>query len=587
VEEYAARIAPTEYAQSLLDHLKTEPEGFSRAEAQEFMQSHAEELRAEVERTLAEKQDGDTFEASAEAVKAQLLADLNALGRFTPAKNEADAMLFASYYAVRAAQMGTTPEELFAQRPVRFNAERIDGPQFEQALASQPPKGWTHSVDGADAAALWEGQEGTEAVFWTDLQGKLAQDAPAVAGYSHSVNRSAVAHIRKQHGDAATEAERGQLPVTAGDLARIPEIVTNYDAVRTDLQGDGGAPEVAFSKRVSDGVLVYLARVSNKRSNLSAVSMWKFPPETDAATVLNHAVKEKAPRDAGPGDALRPLSEYESDAQAPSPEDSLVRNGRALNRGDQGGVAKRDALLSMPAANAIFTEAENPDFSAAKKAAKARYAAFQAATGALGFGVRTTDGRQIKFSGAGFKEAAQHAADRRVLATLATLASLDRLFASALPLYSEPAHGKQQVKAFHYYGVKADFGNRGEAFVLLEVIERPNGDFFYDADATSADEMLAASSVPLAAQSETEAGNKLAASKGRLAAWIAGVNNAEVLYQDKGVSNRGSFNPETFTVRRRCGRRTASPDQRRSRGRPSPSVRRELSSTIAKRPGNK
>lgn len=338
VEEYAARIAPTEYAQSLLDHLKVESEGFSRAEAQEFMQSHAEALQQEVERTLAEKQVDDTFKASAEVVKAQLLADLNTLGRFTPAKNEADATLFASYYAVRAAQMGTTPEELFAKRPVRFNAEKVGAGEtavFAQALASQPPKGWKHSVDGADAATLWEGQDGTEAVFWTDLKGKLEQDAPAVAGYSHSVNRSAVTHIRKQHGDAATEAERGQLPVTAGDLGRIPEIVTGYDAIRTDLQGDGGAPEVAFSKRVSDGVLVYLARVSNKRSNLSAVSMWKFPLETDAATVLDHAVKEKAPRDAGPGDALRPLSDYESDAQAPSLDDSIDGGGQEFNQGDQ------------------------------------------------------------------------------------------------------------------------------------------------------------------------------------------------------------------------------------------------------------
>lgn len=338
VEEYAARIAPTEYAQSLLDHLKVEAEGFSRAEAQQFMQSHAEALQQEVERTLAEKQVDDTFKASAEVVKAQLLADLNTLGRFTPAKNEADATLFASYYAVRAAQMGTTPEELFARRPVRFNAEKVGAGEtavFAQALASQPPKGWKHSVDGADAAALWEGQDGTEAVFWTDLKGKLEQDAPAVAGYSHSVNRSTVTHIRKQHGDATTEAERGQLPVTAGDLARIPEIVTGYDAIRTDLQSDGGAPEVAFSKRVDDGVLVYLARVSNKRSNLSAVSMWKFPPETDAATVLDHAVKEKAPRNAGPGDALRPLSDYESDAQAPSLDDSIDGGGQEFNQGDQ------------------------------------------------------------------------------------------------------------------------------------------------------------------------------------------------------------------------------------------------------------
>lgn len=84
VEEYAARIAPTEYAQSLLDHLKVEPEGFSRAEAQEFMQSHAEELQAEVERTLAEKQGDDTFKASAEVVRNEIRTQLDTAARFTP-----------------------------------------------------------------------------------------------------------------------------------------------------------------------------------------------------------------------------------------------------------------------------------------------------------------------------------------------------------------------------------------------------------------------------------------------------------------------------------------------------------------------
>ena len=142
-------------------------------------------------------------------------------------------------------------------------------------------------------------------------------------------------HVRKQHGDAATEAERGQLPVTAGDLARIPEIVTGYDAIRTDLQGDGGAPKVAFSKRVSDGVLVYLAQVSNKRRQLVRRVDVEVPAETDGATVLDHVVNVKAPRDAGPGDALRPLSDYESDAQAPSLDDSIDGGGQDFNQGDQ------------------------------------------------------------------------------------------------------------------------------------------------------------------------------------------------------------------------------------------------------------
>lgn len=132
VEEYAARIAPTEYAQNLLEHLKAEPEGFSRAEAQEFMQSHAEELQAEVERTLAEKQGDDTFKASAEAVRAEVKAQLDTAARFTPQVNDAYSAMVGNFYAVTAAKVGTTPEELFKRYPLKVGAERIDGPQFAQ-----------------------------------------------------------------------------------------------------------------------------------------------------------------------------------------------------------------------------------------------------------------------------------------------------------------------------------------------------------------------------------------------------------------------------------------------------------------------
>lgn len=133
VEEYAARIAPTEYAQSLVDHLKTEPDGFSRVEAQQFMETQAEQLQQEVERRLSEQQADATFTQSQEVVKTRILEELNTVGRFTPEKNEADATLFASYYAVRAAQLGVTPEQFYDQRRVRFAAQSVAGQTFDQA----------------------------------------------------------------------------------------------------------------------------------------------------------------------------------------------------------------------------------------------------------------------------------------------------------------------------------------------------------------------------------------------------------------------------------------------------------------------
>ncbi|MFC4473230.1 hypothetical protein [Comamonas denitrificans] len=182
----------------------------------------------------------------------------------------------------------------------------------------------------------------------------------------------------------------------------------------------------------------------------------------------------------------------------------------------------------MTPVSARLDAAFGEDFSQAKAQAKAAFDKLREATERDGFAVVAVDGREIAFSGRGFKEVAQHAADRRVLSVAA---NLKPLFESAVPLYStEPdaSRGKQQVAAFHYYGVKADFGKDGQAFVLLEVVERSNGDFFYDADATSVEEIRAASSTPLADQTKSGAGGFSAARSGRLSQWWSSVNPADV-----------------------------------------------------------
>jgi hypothetical protein len=194
--------------------------------------------------------------------------------------------------------------------------------------------------------------------------------------------------------------------------------------------------------------------------------------------------------------------------------------------GDWEAVRARDTLQNMDAVPARLDSAFGAEFSRAKALAKAEFDKLRDKTERDGFAVVAADGRKISFSGRGFKEVAQHAADRRVLSAAA---NLQALFESAVPLYSaKPEDVRQQVAAFHYYGVKADFGKDGQALVLLEVVERTNGDFFYDADATTVEEVRAASSAPLADQTKSGAGGFGAARSGRLAQWASSVNPATV-----------------------------------------------------------
>ncbi|MDR1275393.1 MAG: hypothetical protein LBL72_03280, partial [Candidatus Accumulibacter sp.] len=123
VEEYAARIAPTESAQNLVDHIKVDPEGFSRAEAAAWIESGAaEELKAAVHSALQTTEEEKAFQASADAVKETMKAQLDATGRFDSRINEAYATLVGSFYATQAGRLGTTPEALYQRAPLKVVA---------------------------------------------------------------------------------------------------------------------------------------------------------------------------------------------------------------------------------------------------------------------------------------------------------------------------------------------------------------------------------------------------------------------------------------------------------------------------------
>lgn len=340
--EYTARIAPTELAPALVDHLRADPEGVSLAEARAGQALEQEQLEREFDQAAQQVEEEAARQGEQLAVRQRIQAELDATGRFTPQANEAYAALTAAYYARRADMLGLTAEELYERRPLQVAAQGVlQESALPQALAAQPPRGWQHSTSGEDAAKLWGGLPGVEAVFWTDMKGRLAQEAPELAEFSHSLGRSAIKHIQKNHGGLQTEGLRGQLPVTQRDVARVPEIVTNYDHIRTDLQSEQGAQRVAYAKKFDDGVLLYIEDVSRGRSDMRGVTMRKYSVASDPASLLKNtlrvAAKNKDP--AAPGSAtgssgsvLRPLSDDQSDAQTPPPPTSVeayAKDGQA------------------------------------------------------------------------------------------------------------------------------------------------------------------------------------------------------------------------------------------------------------------
>jgi len=127
VEEFATTVAGTDLAQGLIPHLRTDPNGFSQAQAQQYFQGDGEQLRQEVEQVLTEKQQDDAFKASRDAVRDDFQRQLDSVGRFTKDVNKAYATLAANFYAVTAAKLGITPQEMAERYPLRVQAEALPG----------------------------------------------------------------------------------------------------------------------------------------------------------------------------------------------------------------------------------------------------------------------------------------------------------------------------------------------------------------------------------------------------------------------------------------------------------------------------
>jgi hypothetical protein len=137
VEEYAARIAPTELSQSLIDHLRTEPEGFSRAEAQQFMQTQQEQLQNEMEKAVKAQEGDAVFKTERDAIAAQVRDQLDTVGRFSPEVHSAYATMIGNFFAVQGAKLGVSPQELFNRTGFSVAGSMADGPQLE-ATQGQP-----------------------------------------------------------------------------------------------------------------------------------------------------------------------------------------------------------------------------------------------------------------------------------------------------------------------------------------------------------------------------------------------------------------------------------------------------------------
>jgi hypothetical protein len=96
-----------------------------------------------------------------------------------------------------------------------------------------------------------------------------------VTGWVHGIDEDSVRHIFKQHGNEATEKARGQIAVTAQDIASIREIVENPDEVSKG-KDINGIETVIFKKTIGD-MTIYVQEIRVGKQKLAAKTLWKIP----------------------------------------------------------------------------------------------------------------------------------------------------------------------------------------------------------------------------------------------------------------------------------------------------------------------
>ncbi len=281
VAEYAARIAPTEAANELLDHLRTDPEQMSRAEARDWVAHRQQEMTEEFERAARQQESDDAFQESANAVRDTVRTQLEQTGRFTKDVTDAYGTLAGTWYAVQSARLGVTPQELYQRYPLQVQAEGVTSEQVLNQTVRQK------SLDAEYLEAVQRGD--------MDTAQRLVDQAARRAGYLSS------AEYRMQH-----QAPNREDDVSLADVRDVDLVPADY---WTHPQWYTADPR---ERRAHSAVTALLRRMDARKANGE-------DPGSAAITVYRAVPKDVKESKLRNGDWVTPTEEYARDEGAKIP----------------------------------------------------------------------------------------------------------------------------------------------------------------------------------------------------------------------------------------------------------------------------
>lgn len=239
----------------------------------------------------------------------------NADGTLTPHMEGSALLDFDSGEPIKLPANVTDAE---AKQAIR-DAGAISSKQHFYAPADESPPAFSRSAEPlrklADLAKTATNANETVAVgpVSAEQAALLAAEGVGVTEASqHTADLYAVRHVLNRHGDEATEKARGQLPISADDIALVPEVVGKPDAYAVGPKTKRGDDLVGYIKRMPDGAILYIEELRTGRNRLAMLSMRKYPGAKDFALIAQ-SLLSNARSDTGD---VRIVYPQQGDAQA-------------------------------------------------------------------------------------------------------------------------------------------------------------------------------------------------------------------------------------------------------------------------------
>lgn len=293
VSEFAAYAAGSNLSTALIPHLKTDPAGMSLLESEAFLQTHGEELQAEVAKVVQAEVVQDEFSQSGDRVKEAIAQQLAAANRFTPDVNDAYSTLTAAFYATMAQRTGTTPEAMYEAHPLRIAAEGVTGSDVLSESVQQAPAGMAdirspraEYVQEVVSANFESGRViGPQVVPIGDLSGGIVGGADDVARVADLKGKIASPDgyferlIVDQDGNVVEGQHRldalRELGATEVPIIRVQDDLANFPARR--VKDAINAAATTHSDHVNQIVAQLAEIAAEEKNDMAEIRLWEAP----------------------------------------------------------------------------------------------------------------------------------------------------------------------------------------------------------------------------------------------------------------------------------------------------------------------